>query len=51
MRNARFTPILLALLAPMAARAQTAGKLNKYGNPPTVTPAPTTAALACRKIE
>ena len=34
----------LALLAPLALHAQ-GEKLNKYGNPPKVTPAPTTAAI------
>ena len=51
MRNTRFIPILFALLAPMAAHAQAAGKLNKYGNPPTVTPAPTTAAISVRDLQ
>ena len=51
MRTTRFTPLLLALLVPMAAHPQTAGKLNKYGNPPTVSPSPTTAAITVRDLQ
>src|ERR1035437_7369343 len=51
MRTTRFTPLLLALLVPMAAHPQTAGKLNKYGNPPTVSPSPTMAAITVRDLQ
>lgn len=46
----RFIRTPLFLLAPFALQAQTA-HLNKYGNPPTVTPAPTTAAITVRDLQ
>jgi hypothetical protein len=52
MRNARLIPLSLALLAaatPVVTQAQ--GKLNKYGNPATVAPAPTTAAISVRDLQ
>ena len=42
--------IALALLLPLAAHAQ-GPKLNKYGNPPKVAPAPTTAAITVRDLQ
>ncbi len=52
MRFTRFLPlslVLLATAAPAVARAQ--GKLNKYGNPATVAPAPTTSAITVRDLQ
>ena len=54
MLNARFIPLsllVLALAATSVARAQATGKLNKYGNPATVTPAPTTSAITARDLQ
>src|ERR1035437_442525 len=51
MRNIRVSLVSLGLLAPLAAHAQAAGKLNKYGNPLTVTPAPTTAAITAHDLQ
>jgi hypothetical protein len=54
MSNVRFVPLsllVLAAAAPSLARAQAAGKLNKYGNPATVTPAPTTGAITPRDLQ
>lgn len=48
MHTARF--LTLTLLAPLALSAQDS-KLNKYGNPPKVTPAPTTAAITVRDLQ
>jgi hypothetical protein len=39
---------VVALVVPADARAQA---LNKYGNPPKVTPAPTTAAITVRDLQ
>ena len=51
MRATRFTPIdLRSARADGGARAD-GRKLNKYGNPPTVTPAPTTAAITVRDLQ
>ena len=46
----------LALLLPLVASsltvaAQSAPKLNRYGNPPTMRPAPTTAAISARDLQ
>jgi hypothetical protein len=46
----RLANLALILLAPLALRAQ-AEKLNKYGNPPRVAPAPTTAAITVRDLQ
>jgi hypothetical protein len=54
MLKARFFPFsLFALAATMssAAAAQSSGKLNKYGNPATMTPAPTSAAITERDLK
>ncbi len=48
MRIARFA---LPLLAPLALHAQAAPKLNKFGNPERITPAPTTAAITVRDLQ
>jgi hypothetical protein len=50
MRNIRVSLLSLALLAPVCARAQ-ADKLNKYGNPARITPAPTTAAITAHDLQ
>ena len=49
-RFARFSFIVLAGLIPCGAHAQPSHKLNQYGNPATVTPAPTTAAITERDL-
>src|ERR1043166_5664893 len=46
----RLTSSFLVLLLPAAAHAQ-AAKLNKYGNPPKLTPAPTSGAITARDLE
>ncbi len=51
MRPSKFTVLALALIAPLAAHAQAGEKLNKYGNPPKITPAPTTAAISVRDLQ
>jgi len=51
MRYARFLPITLALLATGMPAAANAQAVNKYGNPATVTPAPTTAAITARDLQ
>src|ERR1019366_595280 len=50
MRNIRVSLLSLALLAPVCARAQS-DKLNKYGNPARITPAPTTAAITAHDLQ
>lgn len=52
MTNIRFT--LLALAAATVATAGDAsaqGKLNRYGNPPTVAPAPTSSAISVKDLQ
>ncbi len=48
-------PLSLSLLAlgalPALAAAQDGAKLNKYGNPPRMAPAPTTAAITPRDLQ
>ena len=54
MRNARLIPLSLAVLSiatSNVAGAQGAGKLNRFGNPATVTPAPTTPAISVRDLQ
>jgi len=54
MRNVRLIPLSLAFLAMATshvAGAQGKGKLNKYGNPATVAPAPTTPAITVRDLQ
>jgi hypothetical protein len=54
MRNARLIPLSLAVLANATSSvvgAQGAGKINRYGNPVTVTPAPTTLAISVRDLQ
>lgn len=50
----RSLPLRVALLlvagAPLA-QAQSAPALNRYGNPPTMTPAPTTAEITARDLQ
>ena len=41
----------LAVAAPRDARAQGAGPLNRYGNPATVAPSPTTPAITVRDLQ
>ena len=43
--------IMAALLAPALGTAQSAEKLNAYGNPPKLSPAPTTAAITARDLQ
>jgi len=43
-------PALLLALAPLALAAQ-AARTNRYGNPPTVKPAPTSAAISVRDLQ
>ena len=53
MLKARFVPLSLIAIAaatPAVARAQS-GKLNGYGNPHTMTPAPTSAAITERDLK
>ena len=50
MRNIRVSLLSLALLAPVCTRAQS-DKLNKYGNPARITPAPTTAAITAHDLQ
>lgn len=54
MRIARLTPLCLAFLAMATshvAGAQGKGRLNKYGNPAIVKPAPTTPAITVRDLQ
>ncbi|MEO8621201.1 MAG: M28 family peptidase [bacterium] len=52
MTKARFIPLSLLLLsAPTVASAQGSGKMNIYGNPATVKPAKTTAAIDARDLQ
>jgi hypothetical protein len=41
----------LLILAPLALHAQSTPKLNRYGNPERVSPAPTTAAITVRDLQ
>ncbi len=51
MRSRGFARLaLLASLAPLALGAQ-AARTNRYGNPPTVKPAPTAAAISVRDLQ
>jgi hypothetical protein len=47
----RIARSILLVLAPLALHAQSAPKLNRYGNPERVTPAPTTAAITVRDLQ
>ncbi|MHB1311494.1 MAG: M28 family peptidase [Gemmatimonadaceae bacterium] len=52
MRNVRSLPLALALLAaalPLAAQGPS--KVNRYGNPATLAPAPTTPAISPRDLQ
>jgi hypothetical protein len=55
MRNGRILPLyVLAMLAgavPAVAPAQATGRLNKYGNPARVAPAPTTPAISAHDLQ
>jgi hypothetical protein len=54
MLKARLIPLSLLVLAaatPDVARAQSGGKLNKYGNPRTLSPAPTAASISERDLK
>ncbi len=54
MRNARLIPLSLAFLAIALSNvvgAQGTGKLNRYGNPATVAPAPTAPAISVRDLQ
>jgi peptidase M28-like protein len=54
MRNVRIviSSLGLALVAaPLSAQAPAAPKLNKYGNPARMAPAPTTAAITARDLQ
>ena len=50
MRHSRLLPLSLILLA-VTTSANAQGKLNRYGNPATVAPAPTTAAISVRDLQ
>ena len=52
MKKVKLVPLSLLCLAvaPATARAQSAGKLNRYGNPPVVKPARTSAAIDARDL-
>lgn len=47
---ARFTLVAPLLVAPLIASAQ-APRTNRYGNPPTMRPAPTAAAITARDLQ
>ncbi|MEP6729595.1 MAG: M28 family peptidase [bacterium] len=47
-RSILLSLITFAVATPAAAQS---GKLNKYGNPPTITPAPTSAAITERDLK
>lgn len=52
MRNTRLIPLSLILFGTgTSGIAQAQGKLNKYGNPATVKPAPTSAAITERDLQ
>ncbi len=53
MKNVRLVPLALAGLAAAAsvAGAQSAAKVNRYGNPARVTPAPTTPDISVRDLQ
>ncbi|HEU4632075.1 MAG TPA: M28 family peptidase [Gemmatimonadaceae bacterium] len=54
MRSAWFAPASLLLLAaatPGAASAQSASPVNRYGNPATLAPAPTSPAISVRDLQ
>ena len=48
---ARFTLVAPLLVAPFIATAQQAPRANRYGNPPTMRPAPTAAAITARDLQ
>jgi hypothetical protein len=48
-RSLTLSLMLLAAATPVVARAQ--GKLNKYGNPATLAPAPTASAISARDLQ
>src|SRR5436190_17365819 len=48
--NMRYIRALVLLAAPVVSIAQT-GRVNKYGNPPRMTPAPTSAAITARDLQ
>ncbi len=50
--NIRFARIALAAATvAMAGDASAQGKLNRYGNPPTVAPAPTSSAISVKDLQ
>ncbi|HEX6631432.1 MAG TPA: hypothetical protein VF048_10085, partial [Gemmatimonadaceae bacterium] len=53
MRRARFVPpsLLLLAAAPCVAAAQSAGSVNRYGNPATLAPAPTSPEISVRDLQ
>lgn len=53
MKNTRFVLLALAAVAAVssAVSAQGTGKLNRFGNPATVAPAPTTGAITVRDLQ
>jgi hypothetical protein len=48
---ARRSIAAFAVAAPCAMHGQATERLNKYGNPPSVTPAPTSAAITARDLQ
>ena len=54
MRSSRLARLALTLALatlPQLAEAQSAPKVNRYGNPPTMRPAPTAAAISARDLQ
>jgi len=51
MHMVRFTPVALLLLAPQLTQSQGAPKVNAYGNPQRVAPAPTKPAIDVRDLQ
>jgi Peptidase family M28 len=48
---ARFALVAPLLVAPLIGTAQQAPRTNRYGNPPTMRPAPTAAAITARDLQ
>ena len=51
MKNTRFVLLGLAACAMAAGDARAQGKLNRYGNPPTMKPAPTSPEISARDLQ
>ncbi|MCE9602822.1 MAG: M28 family peptidase [Gemmatimonadetes bacterium] len=48
---ARLALVLPLVALPLSGAAQSAPKVNRYGNPPTMRPAPTAAAISARDLQ